>query len=246
MPERLLILDDDEIQRNLLEAVLSVEGFEVLPATSGEEALVLLAGTAPVAGVLSDVFLPGLHGEALLTALRNALPAQAVLLGMSARPPVRAVQERCDAFLLKPFSAPAFRAGFLAAQRRRAEKTHNFTFYPGAELAAAYPVLNEGILASLQGLLPAGQLSGLYRMAIEDIGRRHERMRSAAVLGDLKTTQREAHAVKGSCGMLGAVELQHIAADIEGNTILDITLIAEIPAACYRLQRLLEHKLERL
>ena len=43
---RILIVDDEEVLRDVLDAVLRREGFDVISASSGEEALSLLDGVA--------------------------------------------------------------------------------------------------------------------------------------------------------------------------------------------------------
>ena len=58
---RILIVDDEEVLRDVLEAVLRREGFDILSAASGEEALHLL-DSEEVDLVILDVLLPRLNG----------------------------------------------------------------------------------------------------------------------------------------------------------------------------------------
>ena len=64
------VIDDDVYIGNLLEELLTGEGYHVLRAYSGTEALMLLEKT-PVDLVLLDLMLPGLSGEELLPRLRG-------------------------------------------------------------------------------------------------------------------------------------------------------------------------------
>lgn len=66
--KRILIIDDDEHIGNLEQELLEREGYAVLRAYSGTEALLLLKRTRPDL-VLLDLMLPGLSGEALLPEL---------------------------------------------------------------------------------------------------------------------------------------------------------------------------------
>ena len=58
---RILIVDDDGIQRRLLEVMLTPEGFSLLTAASGEEALAMVARQPPDL-ILLDVMMPGMDG----------------------------------------------------------------------------------------------------------------------------------------------------------------------------------------
>src|ERR1700761_1315663 len=64
-PPLILVIDDDEVSLALIGMLLRTDGFEVMEASSGEEALKLIAklpsGLAPKA-VLADLQMPGLCG----------------------------------------------------------------------------------------------------------------------------------------------------------------------------------------
>ncbi len=68
---RILIVDDEEVLRDVLEVVLRREGFDVVMAASGEEALNLLDGEE-VDLVILDIMLPGISGIDTLRAIRIA------------------------------------------------------------------------------------------------------------------------------------------------------------------------------
>ena len=65
-----------------------------------------------------------------------------------------------------------------------------------------------------QSMTPA-QVEGLYTMLLDDADRRIALMRQALAAGDSDTWCRAAHAIKGGCGMVGALELASIAAAME-------------------------------
>jgi len=68
--KHILIIDDDVPIGNMLEEALIREGYRVLRAYSGTEALLLLANAKPDL-VLLDLMLPGLSGEALLPQIKG-------------------------------------------------------------------------------------------------------------------------------------------------------------------------------
>ena len=58
---RVLIVDDERHNCRLLEVMLGPEGFDLLTAMSGEDALAMVAQQAPDL-VLLDVMMPGVDG----------------------------------------------------------------------------------------------------------------------------------------------------------------------------------------
>lgn len=68
--KNILIIDDDIHIGNALEEALTREGYGVLRAYSGTEALFVLSGTKPDL-VLLDLMLPGLNGEEILPQIKG-------------------------------------------------------------------------------------------------------------------------------------------------------------------------------
>lgn len=68
--KRIFIIDDDIHIGNMLEEVLRKEGYEVLRAYSGTEALLALSSSRPDL-ILLDLMLPGLSGEEILPQIRE-------------------------------------------------------------------------------------------------------------------------------------------------------------------------------
>ena len=103
---RILIADDDETVRSLLRATLPDEGYDVLEACDGNEALQLI-GREPLDLVLLDWHMPGRPGAQVLEELKRRHPAlPVVVLTAEHQAPHRALAEALgvDVFLTKPFS----------------------------------------------------------------------------------------------------------------------------------------------
>jgi HPt (histidine-containing phosphotransfer) domain-containing protein len=113
--------------------------------------------------------------------------------------------------------------------------------------SSASPVLNEKIYQQLAGSMPAPQLLEMYTMCVNDARERIAVMRRLLAAHDAARFVREAHAIKGSCGMLGATQLHGMAAELERGGLeiaetqgtQEVNSLDELSAACDRLERML-------
>lgn len=78
-PQRVLLVDDDERMLESLSDIFQSEGFEVVTATDGREALDALTGGG-VDGVLSDIVMPRMDGLELARRLRERHPELPIVL----------------------------------------------------------------------------------------------------------------------------------------------------------------------
>src|SRR5262245_44339690 len=72
MPERVLIVDDDPVQRRLLENVVTRTGYEAVVAEGGDAAVALLTGADRFDAVVLDLVMPDLDGLGVLAKMREA------------------------------------------------------------------------------------------------------------------------------------------------------------------------------
>ena len=75
----ILVVDDDPITLDLMENLLSHEGYEVLREASAESALAAVATHTPRAAIV-DLMLPGMDGVHLIQSLEPRVPVTAVIL----------------------------------------------------------------------------------------------------------------------------------------------------------------------
>jgi len=103
---RVLIVDDSKFMRMLLGDLLSRNGFEILEAESGEEAVKVYLAERPDLVTL-DILMPGRDGIETVQDLRAQDPDARVVmvtaLGMEDYIQ-RALEAGADGFILKPFS----------------------------------------------------------------------------------------------------------------------------------------------
>ena len=108
MTRTILIVDDETSILESLQEILEHEGYGVVVAANGKQALAEVARTRPSL-VLTDFMMPHMNGLQLLEALRatpglEALPV--VMMSAIFRPPERA-EQLCTAFIAKPFEIDA-------------------------------------------------------------------------------------------------------------------------------------------
>lgn len=69
----ILVIDDDQMSRHLLKAILEKAGYRVLYAGGGDEGLHLFH-TNPIDLVITDILMPGTDGLAVIRTLLNTAP----------------------------------------------------------------------------------------------------------------------------------------------------------------------------
>jgi two-component system OmpR family response regulator len=118
--ERLLLVDDEDNLRSMLEAALRHVGFDVHPAANGRDAIDAVADVQPDVIVL-DVMLPDLDGFEVCNRLRTGGTRTPVLF-LTARDgtddKVRGLTLGGDDYLVKPFSLEELVARINAVLRR--------------------------------------------------------------------------------------------------------------------------------
>jgi two-component system response regulator PilR (NtrC family) len=103
---RILIVDDEEVLRDVLEAVLRREGFDIVLAASGEEALSILDGEEEIDLVILDIMLPGISGIDTLRSIRISnpnLPVMIITAFSSIDGAIEAMKHGAFHYIPKPF-----------------------------------------------------------------------------------------------------------------------------------------------
>ena len=103
----ILVVDDQPQNIELLEAHLVPQGYEVVKAASGEEALEKLSGNQ-IDLVLLDVMMPRMSGFEVLEKLRadkktRLIPVVMITAHKETEDRVKALEAGCDDFISKPF-----------------------------------------------------------------------------------------------------------------------------------------------
>ena len=204
---RLLVVDDDALSRELFPLLLRQKGYAVEVVNSGEAALAHLQAQPKLPEVvLTDMQMPGIAGVELALQLRNLYGSQMMMLAMSGSEPTRNDKLAFDGFLLKPFTVDQLAATISGCASRTEAKANDDVH--GS-------ILDQTVFRRLSASLRAAQIEQLCTLCLQDVERRLLAIEQAAGEGDDAGYRREAHAIKGGCGMVGAVELQKLAASLE-------------------------------
>jgi DNA-binding NtrC family response regulator len=161
-PARILVVDDEKLIRWSVSERLQRDGYQVLSAESGEQALELIAATPPDV-MLLDVKLPGIDG---VQTLRQALvlhPELAVLM-MSAHSTVdvavEAMKHGAIDFLVKPFPLTALDAAVARAISSSRTRRHIAVLSSDRRQVSALEAIVGGSSAMEQLRLVIGRLAG--------------------------------------------------------------------------------------
>jgi CheY-like chemotaxis protein len=216
----LLLIDDDEVSREIVSTLLGLGGYSVQTAESGEAALKLLKVSAP-AVILLDAQMPGLSGIRLVDALRASCLALVVVI--SASEPRAGLRDAADGFLLKPFG-PEELTKLLQALKspsawQQSGALARLPEPPTTDPDFSEPVISPETLAQLRAMMPAEAIRQIFTALAEDLDQRMIALDVARAARDNAELRRIGHAIKGGCVMAGAVQIARIAARIEAGAL---------------------------
>ena len=119
MQEKILVVDDEKPIADILQYNLEEEGFRVLVAYDGEEALRLAFAERPDL-ILLDIMLPYIDGFSLCTQIRNKLDVPIIMLTAKETEvdKVLGLELGADDYMTKPFSIRELLARVKAMLRR--------------------------------------------------------------------------------------------------------------------------------
>ncbi len=128
MKKTIAVIEDDISIGDMLTKVLTQEGYEVLRAYSGTEALYLLSQKKPNL-VLLDLMLPGLSGEEVLSYIKN-IPVIILSAKVDVQDKVNLLLRGAVDYMTKPFDTKELLAR-ITVQLRKAEQINNTMFTVG-------------------------------------------------------------------------------------------------------------------
>lgn len=235
-----LLVDDDLVSREVTATLLTMSGYTVHSAENGTGALALLAARqCRPAVILMDAQMPGLSGIDLIRRLRATCPLARIYV-ISGSGPSAELVAAADGLLLKPFDSEALRK--LVEGQPSATRSY---------LDAGDPVISPDVLAQLRQLMPEAAVREIYAAAVADLDLRIESLAAAIARHDWEEIRRIGHAIKGGCGMAGAMQAARLGALLEtaGSALEDNhldnsrALLRDLRSAAGALQRMLDAEL---
>jgi len=179
-PQRILIVDDNEANRDILEARLKVHGYELLQAADGEEALAAVQRDHPDL-ILLDVMMPKLDGVEVCRRIKGdaTLPFTPIILVTSksdTRDVIAGLDAGADEYLTKPVDQAALVARVKSVLRVKA--LHDQVQAQAADLAAWNRTLEQRVAEQLGEIERVGRLKRFLSPQVAElvVSSGHDRM----------------------------------------------------------------------
>jgi CheY-like chemotaxis protein len=230
-----LLVEDNEVNQIVANGLLKMMGFEIVLAENGAIALELI-GQQHFDLVMMDIQMPVMDGISATREIRSRWPdLQLPIIALTAHAFDEEV-ERCravgmDAVLTKPIEPPKLHSlldDFLGEAGVAAKATTELAVTPALE-SVAEPVSVEAapaatlpsvVLDRSIGLYYAGDDTAIYQHALVSFKAKvsglPEALEALLAAGRTDEARRMVHTVRGVAGAVGAMRLQKIVADLEG------------------------------
>ena len=110
---RILVVEDNDMNMQLVEFLLEEGGYEIVKATSGEEALAITHNENPPDLILMDIHLPGMDGLSVVRAIKaekrtSGIPILALTAHAMRGDKDRFLEAGCDGYISKPIDVKTF------------------------------------------------------------------------------------------------------------------------------------------
>lgn len=110
---KILVVEDNDMNMQLVEFLLEEGGYDIVKATSGEEALSLTHEGAAPDLILMDIHLPGMDGLSVVRAMKadtrtSRIPILALTAHAMRGDRDRFLEAGCDGYISKPIDVKTF------------------------------------------------------------------------------------------------------------------------------------------
>src|SRR5712691_11804250 len=110
---KVLVVEDNDMNMQLVEYLLEEGGYEIVKATSGEEALAITRGPSMPDLILMDIHLPGMDGLSVVRTMKadertSRVPILALTAHAMRGDKDRFLEAGCDGYISKPIDVKTF------------------------------------------------------------------------------------------------------------------------------------------
>jgi CheY-like chemotaxis protein len=210
----MLLIDDDEISREVLSMMLEMHGFPIDTAENGTHALETLK-VVQVEVVLMDTQMPGLSGLELIDAIRQTSSAR--IIAISGSEVSDAIRSACDGFLLKPVEAEDLVALLAVPEKRTLAPAASGSNANTSPTQNQIHVIDPAVLGRLTAMMPAASVREIYDAVATDLKKRLTLLDKAMSASDSAEVGRIAHSVKGGSAMVGFTMATEAAGRLEAS-----------------------------
>ncbi|AIA31527.1 ATP-binding protein [Leptospirillum ferriphilum] len=228
----ILVVDDQEVNRTVLEGLLESKGYQVISAIDGESALDLLEkNSARFDLMILDLCMPGRGGLDVLKAHRfleskNPVPAIILTANQSEEARLDSLDAKAEVFLTKPLDTRRLLETIDRIIKRQAvtcgriaSDSSNRTLLPEDVL----PLIETGTLLALREFSPHPSfLRKLVNGFIAEGHRHMDNLQDACRQKDYPVLMEALHSLRGSALQLGALKLAHLCREAEKLTVPDL------------------------
>ena len=220
----ILMAEDNETNRDVMQAQLHLLGYACEVASDGEMALTLWR-TGRYALLLTDCHMPKMDGFELTTAIRQHepagthLPIIAVTANAMHGEAARCKAHGMDGYLSKPLRTPELRdmlAHWLPLPAMEGDNTTTLiaTHAEPERVTGHFDIWNSQTLGVLVGNKPATHRRLLNRF-LDNAPQQCDAIVSAAAEGDFATLNLQAHTLKSAARSVGALALGELCQSLE-------------------------------
>lgn len=114
MPRKILVVEDNDMNMQLVEFLLEEGGYDIVKASSGEEALTITRDSQSAPDlILMDIHLPGMDGLSVVRAMKDdertrRIPILALTAHAMRGDKDRFLEAGCDGYISKPIDVKTF------------------------------------------------------------------------------------------------------------------------------------------
>ncbi len=233
---RVLVAEDNRTNQMVISSMLAQEGCTCVLACNGTEAVELVKRSA-FDLILMDCWMPEMDGYEATSHIRlldeahgKRTPIIALSENVDLGQPEKCMSIGMDDYLPKPVTLSELRKKLEQWVPHTAKRDDGQTLlFPQAlETASTEPSLDMAVFSKIRALLgPSATL--MTQQFLEDTHSYLEDLEEAIDTRNFSEARRIAHAIKGSSGNIGAIDISRLAKDIDG--LIDNENCVELPEA---------------